>query len=752
MLCSRLAPVLLVSALMAAACSSKATPGESMARADKYFADQKFAEAIVEYRRAISIDPKLGEARFRLAQSYEKTKDLRKAFPEYMRAADLLPDRTDVQLKAGQVLLAAGRFEDAKTRAVAVLDKESSNVDAQILKGNATAGLKELDTAVGDIEEAIKMAPENDKGYSQLGMMKMAKGQSAEAETAFKRAVEVQPKSINAQLSLAGFYWAAGRPQEAEAPLLEALHLDPKNAGAQRALAAFYRAFGRAAEAEAPLKAVAEIANDAPSRLALADYYIAVKRTPDALTILHAVAAEKEGFVDATLRLAALDYPQGKTAEAHKQVDGVLAQNPKNVSALLMKARFFMAENKMNEALTRVQTAVAEDTRSAGGQYLLGTILATTGDADGATAAFSEVLKINPRATAAQMQLAQLNMAKGSSKAAVEYAEQAAKNAGANPATKQMLARTLASNGQFDRASSELKELLKTYPNQSTLHSDVAKIALARNDRQTARKEFERARELDPTAIDAISGLVVLEIADKNVTRARALLDAQLQKAPNNTSLLLLSSAVSGVAGNKPEQEATLRKVLGVDPNNLAAYDALATLLIRSGRLQEAKNEYESVWKKQPKSTAAPTMIGLLLEAENKPAEAQKIYEKVVGAAPEAAVAANNLAWLYAEGGGNLDVALQLAQSASQRLPRVPQVSDTLGWVYLKKDLLPMAVNAFENSVRDDPNNPLYQYHLGLAHLKGGKVVKAKEAFEAALKKKPDYKDAQDALKKLQGR
>lgn len=328
----------------------------------------------------------------------------------------------------------------------------------------------------------------------------------------------------------------------------------------------------------------------------------------------------------------------------------MLAQNPKNVGALLMKARFFMAENKMNEALTRVQTAVAEDTRSAGGQYLLGTILVTTGDADGATATFSEVLKINPRATAAQMQLAQLNMAKGSSKAAVEHAEQAARTAGANPATKQMLARTLASNGQFDRASSELKELLKTYPNQSTLHSDVAKIALARNDRQTARKEFERARELDPTAIDAISGLVALEIADKNVTRARALLDAQLQKAPNNTSLLL-SSAVSGVAGNRPEQEATLRKVLGVDPNNLAAYDALATLLIRSGRLQEAKNEYESVWKKQPKSTAAPTMIGLLLEAENKPAEAQKIYEKVVGAAPEAAVAANNLAWLYAEGG-----------------------------------------------------------------------------------------------------
>ena len=99
----------------------------------------------------------------------------------------------------------------------------------------------------------------------------------------------------------------------------------------------------------------------------------------------------------------------------------------------------------------------------------------------------------------------------------------------------------------------------------------------------------------------------------------------------------------------------------------------------------------------------APTMVALILEVQKKPAEAQKIYEKIVAATPTAAVAANNLAWLYAENGGNLDVAMQLAQSASQQLPKVPQVTDTLGWVYLKKDLASLAIPPLLSSIENDP-------------------------------------------------
>ena len=48
-------------------------------------------------------------------------------------------------------------------------------------------------------------------------------------------------------------------------------------------------------------------------------------------------------------------------------------------------------------------------------------------------------------------------------------------------------------------------------------------------------------------------------------------------------------------------------------------------------------------------------------------------------------VAANNLAWIYAQRSINLDRALELAKSAHQSLSRDPGVMDTLGYVYLRR-------------------------------------------------------------------
>jgi tetratricopeptide (TPR) repeat protein len=76
-------------------------------------------------------------------------------------------------------------------------------------------------------------------------------------------------------------------------------------------------------------------------------------------------------------------------------------------------------------------------------------------------------------------------------------------------------------------------------------------------------------------------------------------------------------------------------------------------------------------------------------------------------------------------------------------------VNDTLGWVYYKKNLAEQAIPAFESSVQTSPKNPIYRYHLGLAYAKAGRVVKAREALDEALRQKPDYREASEARKAL---
>src|SRR5260370_1324688 len=64
-------------------------------RGDQYVAQKKNGEAIVEYRRAISLDPRFGEARLKLAELYLQASDIQNAHREYVRAADLMPENVD---------------------------------------------------------------------------------------------------------------------------------------------------------------------------------------------------------------------------------------------------------------------------------------------------------------------------------------------------------------------------------------------------------------------------------------------------------------------------------------------------------------------------------------------------------------------------------------------------------------------------------------------------------------------------------
>src|SRR5436189_6346528 len=100
---------------------------EYLKSGNRYFEQKKYTEAIVQYRNALQRDAKFGEARYKLAQSYEALGDLQSAAGEYIRAADALPRDADVQVRAGSALLLMRRFEEARNRATSALKLAPNN-------------------------------------------------------------------------------------------------------------------------------------------------------------------------------------------------------------------------------------------------------------------------------------------------------------------------------------------------------------------------------------------------------------------------------------------------------------------------------------------------------------------------------------------------------------------------------------------------------------------------------------------------
>jgi hypothetical protein len=100
--------ILLTIAVAAVSCSrdSEVAKREYLASGDQLMSQGKTREAIVQYRNAVRQDPRFGEARYRLAEAYVENAQLSAAAREYIRAADLLPNNAQAQVKAGRLQLA----------------------------------------------------------------------------------------------------------------------------------------------------------------------------------------------------------------------------------------------------------------------------------------------------------------------------------------------------------------------------------------------------------------------------------------------------------------------------------------------------------------------------------------------------------------------------------------------------------------------------------------------------------------------
>jgi tetratricopeptide (TPR) repeat protein len=273
---------------------------------------------------------------------------------------------------------------------------------------------------------------------------------------------------------------------------------------------------------------------------------------------------------------------------------------------------------------------------------------------------------------------------------------------------------------------------------------------MLKRDERAARASFDRALELDPGSLDALTGLIGLDVAAKNPAAAVVRVEAALARSPADLQLLLLAARTYRAAGDQTRTEQTLQQVIEREPSSLQAYGMLGQLYVSQHRLDDAIGRFEQMAARQPRPVAAQTMIAMILQTQGKYAEAQKGYERVLKIDSRAAVAANNLAWLYAErGGGSLEAALQLAQTAKQALPDQPEVSDTLGWIYYKRELAGLAIPPFLEAVAKSPSNSTYHFHLGLAYQKVGDFGKAKTSFEQALRLNPKFPEAGEARRAL---
>jgi putative PEP-CTERM system TPR-repeat lipoprotein len=743
-------PAMFLLVVVAAACTrdGEALARKHMEQGNAFFNQQQYAKAVIEFRNAVKATPRDGRARLRLGQAFVKVGDTRNAIREYVRAADLLPDDDNVQLEAGNALLVAGEFDRARAIAEALLQKNRRNVAAQMLRGYALAGLKDVATAITQLEEALA-EDSTQIGHINIGELYLSQGQLASAEGSFKEAIKLDPSNVTARLALANFYWSTQRLPEAGQTLEQTIAQHPDDVLANRAMAMYLLRAGQIEGAERYLRRSAELSPTPDESLFLSDYYIALGRYDDARAVLEPITSRQKPPVGAVLRLAEAHYALDRKEQAHSAVDALLKANPRSAPALVLKARFLVVDGKPQDGLALATQATEADPTVFAGHFARGIALAALRDHAEATKAFSEALRLRPRAFDVHVQLSRLHLAQGATDLAVQFARSALALQPQNRNAHRTLAQALFARRDFDAAEAETRVLLAEHPNWAQSHVQHGYLLVGRRDPAGAMLAFQRALELDPKADDALRMLAVMEVDQKKSTQAWARVNRRLAQSPDNPELLLLAADLHTAERNEARAEQTLLQVVQVSPNNLEAYARLGQLYLSQRRLDPARIKFEEMATRFPKAAGPVTMIGYIYELQQKTGEAKKAYERALQIDSRAAVAANNLAWLYAMEGTNLDMAVQLAQTAKQVLPDEPAVDDTLGMAYYKKELPHLAIPILLQGVQKQPKNAVFQYHLGLAYAKAGDNERARTALKQALSLQGDFDGAADARRVL---
>jgi tetratricopeptide (TPR) repeat protein len=262
---------------------------------------------------------------------------------------------------------------------------------------------------------------------------------------------------------------------------------------------------------------------------------------------------------------------------------------------------------------------------------------------------------------------------------------------------------------------------------------------------------FEEALTKKPTAIEPLAQIAMINIAQGKSNEARERVTKQIEYSPNNPLLYNLLGQLWMHEKDTGQAEIAFKKAIERDNSLLSAYMNLGQLYHQAGKTDQAEKEYDAILAKDPKAIQAHMLLGIIHESRKEYAKAQIRYETILKLNPKFAPAANNLAWMLAEQGGNLDVALSYAQTAREQKPDHPHIADTLGWIYYKKNAYLLAVNLLKEAAEKLPNDPEVHFHLGMAQSKNGDTTGAKKSLQTALKLGPTFHGSEEAKKMLAG-
>ncbi|MBU4524198.1 MAG: tetratricopeptide repeat protein [Desulfomicrobium sp.] len=781
--------ILLVGLMLGACASKDERKAELFQNGLKLEQAGRIAEARVEAKNIIKIDPNHAGAYLLLARCALTDQNWREAYAGFQRAAELEPENIEALLGVGRIYLLSGDTSKAEELSGQVLRIDPDSRDGKLLRAGAMLRAKRFGEAEAQLEVVFAHDPHNEDALIALSVIYAETGRLEEALDVVRRGIEARPDSRVLHFRAANLAADSGDMPGAERHLLRLKELDPENRGVMVLLASLYERMGDAARVEGILTGMLEadpaseearlrlveylarhgkieeaqaLVAQTPKgptpklRLALAAVHAAAGDMPGAETVLAELAADKDAGptgIEARLRVSEIKLRRGDRDGALAEVDEVLRVNPTDARAHAARGRIFMLQDRFEEALAELRIALHDSPDDMAVVVLMARAQFALGNTLSGVEALRSFLLKKPDALPVRLELAAHHQRAGEPSAALGVLQGGAVH-GQMPAQLHLAMGDIeAGQGNFQAAEAHYR--------LAALEPEALTAALMRlGGMQGSRKEWDAARlvfeellQSDPDAHGGAEGVVAVKLAAGQGEAALAWAGQRATSRPADPLAADLQGRTALRLGDVDEAEKAFREAQRRAPEWSVPSARLAGLYASTGRKDTAVAECRAALAKNPDSVPEAVLLGQLLQLGGESAEAEAIYRRLLTRHPDLLPAANNLAYLLATAQAptaeQLTEALALATRASAGGD--PSALDTVGWVHYRLGDKDAALEFLRKAHESLPEDPTVTYHLARVLVDVGQTEEARGLLTALLARTQDFQDLAQARELLAG-
>ncbi len=799
---------LVVAALLLAACSS---PEERLAahleRGEAHLKEGRTEEALLEFQSALNLRPDDASLFERVGQVLYERNQFDEALQYFAQAHQLDPSRIEAAMMEARLLVLRNPVRARQIVRRALKDAPESDT-VHRTQAHLSLARRDTRTALRSATRATELDPDDAENWAQLGAvheMRINHGKKRRrppgdedyqaALSAFERVSELEegePRGLVLQARvLAGW---PGHQEEALLTFERALDMALGSGSAddialvaraldeygqeveiprirRRALRALvdldpadyesWEALARLTGGREPLRAeivylelLEKQPKSAQAHQLYANYLIRTERPRDAASHIRHVLDDGVDAPGLWSWLVRSEIQQARLANARAAYVEMAERHPDLPITRTAKARLALAEGRADEATKLIAALLATDESSelrrlkALAEYRLGNLRA-------ARAAIDRAMALSPSPHYPTIRLrARIYHDLGIWLETVRMFR-LLRGRGQELSREEtvMLATALYRGGKPVTGREMLQELMDATPPFPDAAVAYAELEGRRNPRRV-REMLLRSFEHQPRHPEVLERLTDDDLKAGRGAEALERLNGVVAGGGATPRTLQMRAEILAGMGAFDEAEADLLRAFEADPMLPGAMELLYSIYAAQDRLEEARRSFEQAEQAGVLHAGARLLLARLYLGEGDLARARETYERVLAENPSLWSAKNDLAWVLAEQGKDLDRALQLARDAHVASGQTAATADTVGYVHLKAGRYEAGLQQFRKAIRiarrEREPAQAFQYHQGLALEGLGRAGEATRAFQRALAE-GDFPEAEDARRRLEG-